>query len=279
VLARLQDGMLHLTRDEPVVVVGGGATLDVGGFAAATARRGLPWVAVPTTVVGVADAAVGGKVAVNVPAGKNLLGTFHPPALVLADVHYLRTLSERDRVAGLAEVYKAGRVGDPRLLTLLRRGAPGGSEVWAEALLRSVSVKTRLVERDERDRGERRALNYGHTVGHALETLLGNRRMRHGEAVAIGMGVAARIAVARGLFSPEEARRQEEDLRRLGLPTAMPRGLSPRRILRTLSLDKKRVAGPRHAFVLPTGVTGVTVVEDVSDREVLVALTAPPAVR
>jgi 3-dehydroquinate synthase len=275
VLARLQDRMLDLTRDDPVVAVGGGATLDVVGFAAATVRRGLPWIAVPTTVVAMADAAVGGKVAVNHPRGKNLLGGFHPPRLVLADVDFLSTLPDRDRVAGLAEVYKCGRVGDPVLLGTLRAGAPADQDAWIDALRRSVVVKARLVEVDERDVGPRRALNYGHTTGHPLETLLGNDRMRHGEAVAIGMGVAARIAVARGLLASGEATRQDEELRGLGLPTEVPPEVEPRDVLAVMDLDKKRRASGGRTFVLPSAPNGVIIAEDVTDDEVLAALRGP----
>lgn len=272
VLARIQDRLLDLRREEPVVAIGGGALLDVAGFAAATVRRGLPWIAVPTTVVGMADASVGGKVAVNHVRGKNLLGTFHPPALVLADVDYLTTLGDRDCVAGLAEVYKAGRIGDSDLLEALRRGVPDSPSAWVEILARSVAVKARLVEADERDRGARRALNYGHTVGHALERLLGPEVMRHGEAIAIGMGVAARIARARGMVDDAEGERQNDDLKRLGLPTAPSARLDVEGLLDALALDKKRRPGIEHTFVLPCPGTGVTVVEDVGEEEITRAL-------
>ena len=272
VLEDLQDRLLDLRRHEPVVVVGGGAALDVGGFAAATVRRGLPWIAVPTSVVGMADAAVGGKVAVNHPRGKNLLGAFHPPTLVFADVEYLTTLPERERVAGLAEAYKAGRVGDTSLVTLLRKGPPGDEATWTEAIRKAVAVKARIVERDFRDNGIRRELNYGHTVGHALETILGNDAMRHGEAVAIGMGVAARIASARKMCGPAFVTRQESDLKRLGLPVAVPAGVSRDRVLEVLGMDKKREPGAAHTFVLPIGASGVRIFDDVTDEEIRSAL-------
>jgi 3-dehydroquinate synthase len=271
VLEGLQDRLLDLRRHEPVVAVGGGAVLDVAGFAAATVRRGLPWVALPTTTLAMADAAVGGKVAVNHPRGKNLLGAFHPPVLVLADPDYLRTLPARDRVAGLAEAYKAGRVGDGALLALLRRGPPRDEAAWTEAIRRAVAVKARLVETDERDAGARRLLNYGHTVGHALETALGNEALRHGEAVAIGMGVAARIAAGRGLATAAFAAAQAEDLARLGLPVAVPRAAPADRVLEVLGMDKKRGPGARHTFVLPVGEV-VRVFDDVTEDEVRRAL-------
>jgi 3-dehydroquinate synthetase len=273
VLAHLQDRWIDLRRDEPVVVMGGGAALDVGGLAAATVRRGLPWIGVPTTVVGMADASVGGKTAVNHPRGKNLLGTFHAPSLVLIDVALLGTLPARERIAGLAEVYKCARVGDGDLLRLLRAGPPADEAAWVECIRRAVAVKARLVEADERDLGARRLLNYGHTVGHALETLLGNEALRHGEAVAVGMQVAARIANARGLLTADAVSRQAEDLRGLGLDPALPAGAGAPAILGQVGADKKRTAGAVHTFVLPTDdEAGVRVVEDVTDAEIRAAL-------
>lgn len=268
VLAQLQDRWIGLRRDEPVVVIGGGAALDVGGFAAATVRRGLPWIAVATTVVAMADAAVGGKTAVNHAEGKNLLGTFHPPVEVVSDVDLLATLPARERRAGLAEVYKCGRIGDADLLTALRTGAPSTAAVWSDVLHRAVALKARLVEADERDGGVRRKLNYGHTVGHALERVLGNDRLRHGEAVAVGMDAAARLAVARGSMSPAERATQREDLSRLGLDPAMPAGTETQAVCRVMGLDKKRPAGTGHVFVLPVGSLGVEIVEDVTDLEI-----------
>ena len=272
VLAEMKDALLALRRDEPVVVIGGGAVLDAAGFAAATVRRGLTWVAVPTTVVGLADASVGGKVAINHVRGKNLLGTFHPPALVVGDVAYLDTLAVRDRVAGLAELYKAGVIADAELLEELRAGTPDTAERWILAVARSIRVKARLVEADERDLGGRRVLNYGHTIGHALERIHGNERMRHGEAVAIGMGVAARLGALRGLVDEAFVERQHEDLERLGLPVDLPEDLTAAASLDAISLDKKRRPGRAHVFVLPRGEGGVEVVEDVLDAEIIDAL-------
>jgi 3-dehydroquinate synthase len=216
-----------------------------------------------------ADASVGGKVAVNHPRGKNLLGTFHPPVLVIADVDYLATLPARDRAAGLAEIYKAGRVGAPDLLDLLRAGPPEAPGAWASVFALAVGVKARIVEEDERDEGARRALNYGHTVGHALERLLGPDAIRHGEAVALGMGVAARVARA---LDRRACERQAEDLDRLGLPTELPGRIDVDGLLDAMSLDKKRRPGEGHTFVLPTGDVGVTVVEDLTEREIRRAL-------
>ncbi len=269
VLGELQDRLLDLRRSEPVVVMGGGAAQDVGGFAAATVRRGVPWVAVATTVVAMADAAVGGKTAVNHPRGKNLLGTFHEPSLVLSDVDYLDTLDARDRTAGLAEVYKCGRIADEALLDRLERGAPEPSDAWIDVLQRAVAVKQALVAQDLRDHGPRRLLNYGHTIGHALERVLGNEAVRHGEAVAIGMHAAAGIAEARGLF--DERAEQARTLQALGLPTEKP-GIRPDALFDAMALDKKRTPGTTHTFVLPTGRTGAAVFEDVTEHEIRAVL-------
>ena len=273
--ARLEDEILSagLTRDDAVVAVGGGAALDVAGYAAATARRGIPWVAVPTSVVAQCDAAVGGKTAVNHAFGKNLLGTFHPPALVVADVTTLSTLPARDRIAGLAEMYKAGVVGDARLLRMLSaRGATDDDAWWVDAVARSIAVKARLVEADERDEGVRRLLNFGHTVGHALETVIGPRGMRHGEAVAIGMGVAAEVARGRGYLGEAAVLQQDEALTRLGLPVRIPSRASLDRVVEVMGADKKRRAGTLHTMVLPRRRSGLVVCEDVSTAEIQAAL-------
>lgn len=272
VLAATEDALLDLAREEPVVVVGGGAALDVGGLAAALAHRGHPWIALPTTVLAMADASVGGKVAINHPRGKNLLGTFHPPSVVLADLDLLATLPARERAAGLAEVWKAGVVGAPELAASLAGGPPADVAALAHAIHRAVAVKARLVEQDERDLGRRRALNYGHTVGHALERLgLG---LLHGEAVAVGMGVAARIAAARGLVDAAFVARQEAALEGLGLPVRVPRGAGLEPLLERLARDKKRGPGARHTFVLPRAAGGVLVADDVAEGEVAAALAA-----
>jgi len=274
--ARLEDEVLArgLTRDDVVVALGGGAVLDATGYAAATVRRGLPWVAVPTSVVGIVDACVGGKTAIDHPRGKNLLGAFHPPALVLADVRTLATLPRRDFVAGLAEVWKAGVVGDPALLETLRAGVPPTPSALVDVFARAVRVKIALVEEDERDVGVRRGLNYGHTIGHALETALGPEAMRHGEGVAIGMGVAAELAARRGLVPPAFVARQDVDLAALGLPTRVPGSADGARVRDLVRADKKRRAGATHTMVLPRAGGGVVVVEDVVEAELEAALDA-----
>lgn len=276
-LERLQDALLELRRLEPVLVLGGGAALDVAGFAAATVRRGLPWIACPTTVVAMADAAIGGKVAVNHRRGKNLLGTFHVPERVHVDASWLETLGPRDTAAGLAEIYKAARIDDAVLAERLREGVPADPDAWEAVILRAVGVKARLVSEDLRDHGVRRALNLGHTVGHALERLPGRDPLRHGEAVAVGMVAAAHLASARGLLAPGEVEALSADLERLGLPVAAPPEAGAEAVLELLGADKKRRPGALHTFVLPLAPVGVRIVDDVTDAEIREALQAVAA--
>lgn len=274
--ARIEDAVLDrgLTRDDVIVAVGGGAVLDVAGYAASTVRRGLAWIAVPTSLVAMADASIGGKTGIDHAMGKNLLGTFHPPVRVLADIRTLSTLPARDFTAGLAELYKAGVVGDASILATLRAGVPRADAPLVGLIARALAVKAALVERDLRDGGPRRALNYGHTAGHALETLFGPDAMRHGEAVAIGMGVAAEIARARGGIDAAWVARQDGDLRALGLPTAVPRGADATRLRELMRVDKKRRSGLLHTLVLPRAASGVDVVEDATTGELDAALDA-----
>lgn len=271
VLARVQDALLELRRDEPVVVLGGGAALDVGGFAAATVRRGLPWIAVPSTVVAMADAAIGGKVGINHPRGKNLLGTFHAAERVWVDFELLSTLASRDIHAGCAELYKCGYIGDEQLRATLALGVPGRGVPLVACIERAIRVKARCVEHDMRDHGARRALNFGHTIGHALEALLGPEQLRHGEGVAIGMCVAARLGVARGLLTGPEADRLRQQLVALHLPVEVPAGVERTALLAVLGLDKKRRSGQRHTWVLPRA-QGVEIHEDVTEAEIQRAL-------
>jgi len=230
-----------------VVALGGGVVSDVAGFAAATYARGLRWAALPTTIVGQADAAIGGKVGINLASGKNLVGAFHHPIAVLADTRTLATLPPRAFRAGLAEVVKIGVIARPRILSRLERlakGTPMRRRVPDPAaitpLVRAAAEeKVRLVSLDERDRGPRRALNFGHTVGHALETATGYRRLLHGEAVSIGMVAALRLSVLEAGLHPVDAAEVEALLTRLGLPTRIDRAPGPA-FWSALSRDKKR---------------------------------------
>jgi 3-dehydroquinate synthase len=209
-----------LRRDDAFIAAGGGVSTDLVGFAAAIALRGVTWNAVPTTTAGMSDAAVGGKTGVNLPLGKNLLGAFHPPAAVLVDPSALRTLPERDYRAGLVEACKAAWIGDEELARRLEREA-GAVLAREPAALRAllagaIRVKARVVASDPRDAGARHLLNFGHTLGHALEAAGGFAALRHGEAVAWGIAAALEISVRRAGLPGESARRVRDVLARFG---------------------------------------------------------------
>ena len=252
---RLWDGFLShgLDRGSPVVAVGGGVVGDLAGFAAASFMRGVPVVQVPTTLLAQVDASVGGKVAVNLAQGKNLIGAFHQPRLVLIDPETLRTLPEREYRSGLAEVVKTGAALDAELFATLERGLEPlrrRDPILLETVVAACCAeKARVVEQDEREEtGVRMILNYGHTVGHALEALSGYRRWLHGEAVAIGMAAAGRLAVRLGWTDTGTAERQEALLEGVGLPTRFS-GIAPREVADALRRDKKSRDG-RVPFVL-----------------------------
>ncbi|MGY1672326.1 3-dehydroquinate synthase [Geodermatophilus sp. SYSU D00710] len=210
-------GRLGLTRSDAVVGVGGGAVTDLAGFLAATWVRGVRVVHLPTSVLGMVDAAVGGKTGINTGAGKNLVGAFHPPAGVLADTDVLAGLPEAEFRAGLAEVVKCGFIADAAILDLLEAD-PTGRRDTAELVERSVAVKAEAVGQDLFDTGVREFLNYGHTLGHAVERVE-DFAWRHGEAVAVGLVFAAELGVQAGRLSRAEADRHRELLTAMGLPT------------------------------------------------------------
>jgi 3-dehydroquinate synthetase len=265
-------------RADPVVAVGGGATTDVAGFAAATWLRGVPLVNLPTTLLGMVDAAVGGKTGIDLPAGKNTVGAFHQPLAVVADLDALAGLPPVEVRSGLAEVAKAGLVGDPALAAALAAAAGpaagGDPEALAPLVEAAVRVKAAVVGADEREAAatpdptaSRLILNYGHTLGHALERLAGYRGLRHGEAVALGMVFAARVAEAVGLAAPGLAHGHVELLRALGLPVGGVR-LDPDAVLQAMATDKKHHKGPRLVLLREVG---APVIVPAPDRAVLVA--------
>jgi 3-dehydroquinate synthetase len=270
-------------RADPVVAVGGGATTDVAGFAAATWLRGVPLVNLATTVLGMVDAAVGGKTGVDLEAGKNLVGAFHQPVAVVADLDTLAGLPAAEVRSGLAEVAKAGLAGDPALAEALHRAAgpavAGDPEALAPLVEGAVRVKAAVVGADEQEEAAdgaapgrdapvgRLLLNYGHTLGHALERLAGYRGVRHGEAVALGMVFAARVAEAIGLAGPGLAAGHVELLAALGLPVGGVR-LDPDRVLAAMATDKKQRRGLRLVLLRAPGQPRLVTNPD---REVLVA--------
>jgi 3-dehydroquinate synthase len=258
VVARLYEDFARvpLHRADPVVAVGGGATTDTAGFAAATWLRGVPLVSVPTTVLAMVDAAVGGKTGVDLPAGKNLVGAFHQPAAVLADLDTLAGLPVAERRSGLAEVVKAGLIADPDLAEATAERAvaalAGHPDALAPLIEGAVRIKADVVAADEREGGLRAVLNYGHTLGHALERLAGYTGLRHGEAISLGMVFAARVAEATGLAKAGLADGHVRLLSRLGLPVGGVE-LDPDEVLAAMATDKKVLGGLRLVLLSAPG--------------------------
>lgn len=297
VLAGLYDRAFEagLDRRSAVLALGGGVVGDVAGFLAATYMRGVTYAQLPTTLLAQVDSSVGGKVAVNLPQGKNLVGAFYQPRLVVADLNTLATLPAREWRCGLAEVVKYGVIWDEGLFELLesqvgllaRYAAPRLPEAGSptpglaarsldaetaslleEIVWRCCRIKAEVVARDEREEeGLRMILNFGHTVGHAVEALTGYTAFRHGEAVAIGMAAEGRLAVALGIWPPEELARLERLLSALSLPTRLPPDLSPDAVLEAMHRDKKAV-GRTLTVVLPRRLGEVTLVRGVPEERV-----------
>ena len=263
---------LGATRDACIYALGGGVIGDLAGFAAACWMRGIDVVQLPTTLLAMVDSSVGGKTAVDIPQGKNLVGAFHPPCAVIADTAALRTLPPRELRAGFAEVIKYGAIVDAPFLDWLDADADGllagDDAVLAEAIARSCAHKAAIVERDPFERGERALLNFGHTFGHAIETEQGYGGLNHGEAVAVGMVLAARLSTLLGLADAADGERLRALLARFGLPTALPPDLDPAALVARMRLDKK-AQGSGLRFVLWDGAGKARVVADVAEARVL----------
>ncbi|SMB98625.1 3-dehydroquinate synthase [Thermanaeromonas toyohensis ToBE] len=274
VAAELYDMALEAgwERRCPVLALGGGTIGDLAGFVAATLLRGVPLIQLPTTLLAQVDSSVGGKVAVNHPRGKNLIGAFYQPCLVVADLSTLKSLPKRELCSGLAEVIKYGMIYDALFFTYLEQhleeALAGEEEILERIVLRSCEIKAQIVAQDERERDLRAILNFGHTVGHALEAVTKFHVYRHGEAVAIGMMVATRIALSRGLISPEIIERLEKLLRRASLPVEMP-NVERYTFLEALIRDKKVREG-RVRMVLPVSLGQVEIME-VDTQEIMEA--------
>jgi len=270
---------LGADRATPVVALGGGVITDLAGFAAATFLRGIPWIALPTTLLAQVDASVGGKTGVNLAEGKNLVGAFHHPRVVLADVDTLATLEEREFRSGLSEVAKIALSLDLDLLDLLTTMAVGpGPATPADDLIplvtAGVTQKARIVMEDEREADLRRVLNFGHTAGHAIEAAGGYSGVLHGEAIAVGMVAALTMSVDRGLLKAAERDRALAALSSLGLPMSLadlPGRIDQKRLREYLTRDKKRRNG-HLALVLLKAVGQAVIVEDGEPDEVLAAI-------
>jgi 3-dehydroquinate synthase len=264
-------------RRDAVLALGGGVVGDLAGFVAATVLRGIALIQLPTTLLAMVDSALGGKTGVNHPLGKNLIGAFHQPRLVLSDTGTLATLPPRELRAGWAEVIKHAVIRDAGLFGELedwrleigdwRFDNPNPRSLISNLIRRAAKVKVDVVNADERETGERMLLNYGHTLGHALEALTGYGTLLHGEAVAIGMDLAARIALRMELWGPESVERQRALLQAYGLPTDLPAGVDPARLLELTLRDKKVRAG-RVRWVLPTTIGAAEVHDDVPEEMV-----------
>ncbi len=252
-------------RGDVILALGGGVVGDLAGFVAATVLRGIAVVQLPTTVLAMVDSAIGGKTGVDHAVGKNLVGAFHQPRLVLADTAVLATLPAAERAAGWTEAIKHGVIGDAALFEDLRRHAEKAlaleEPLTGQLILRAAGYKARVVSGDEREQGERILLNYGHTIGHALEAE-SNYTLRHGEAVAIGMMAAGTIALRVGLFSHEALAEQRAALEAFRLPTRIPQGVDLNQILARIGSDKK-VRAKRVRWVLPTRIGAAVVRSDV----------------
>ncbi len=272
-------------RQCTVIGLGGGVVGDIAGFAASVLLRGVRLVQVPTTVVAQVDASVGGKTGVDHRRGKNLIGAFHQPSLVYADIATLGTLPRRELRGGLAEVVKHALIRDPELFRHLEEKLASYAafeatpEEWVGLIATNCRIKAAVVSEDERESGLREILNYGHTAAHAMETLGGFDRYRHGEAVLFGMRVAGALALARDMWTEDDLRRQDSLIDAIA-PTDRPADMDVRELLDLMRSDKK-VRGGVVRFVLPTRIGDVSLVDDISESEIAeawsAAICAPPA--
>ena len=270
--ARLYDFLIsqRFERGSCLVALGGGVIGDLVGFTAATYLRGIPYIQIPTTLAAQVDASIGGKTAVNHPLGKNLIGAFYQPRLVFIDTQVLKTLSRREYTSGLAEVIKYGVIADAAFFKFLEDQMDEilrlEDATLCQVIKRSCEIKAQVVSEDEREQGRRKILNYGHTLGHAVEAVTRYRRYLHGEAVAMGMAFAARLARRLRLCDDETVGRQVRLIEQAGLPTSLP-NFKTTNILRSMKLDKKVRGGAIH-FVLADKI-GHVAVKPVEQREII----------
>ena len=278
VVGRIYEGLIRARADRgsTLVAIGGGVLGDTAGFAAATYLRGIPLVHVPTTLLAQVDSAIGGKVGVNHASGKNLIGAFHPPSLVAVDPELLATLPRREFRAGLYETIKYGVIADRALFDALSHSLTAlfarDTSPLMRVIVESCRIKAHVVGQDEHERGVRRTLNFGHTVGHALEAITKYRRFRHGEAVGYGMLAAAEIGAARGVMPAPDRDALAALIGAMG-PLPAVGDLSAAQALEAIGHDKKIVNGRLH-FVLPKAIGSCEVADDVSTYEIEGALAA-----
>jgi 3-dehydroquinate synthase len=276
-LQHIYDELLEyrLDRSSALIALGGGVIGDITGFAASTYMRGISYVQIPTTLLAQVDSSVGGKTGVNHTLGKNMIGTFWQPRIVWIDTDTLRTLPKRELLAGLAEVIKCGVIRDDNLFAFLEKNRVKildlDSDVLSHVIERSCEIKAEVVSKDEREAGLRAILNFGHTIGHAIETVTGYTRFLHGEAVAIGMHFEARLAQMLGLLDSVHVKRIKTLLDACGLPSQLPSDIPVGELISSMKLDKKAVAGELK-FVLPQKIGKVIMQKGISDKAIRDAL-------
>ncbi len=258
-------------RSSTLMAVGGGVIGDITGFLASVYMRGVPFINIPTTLLAQVDSSVGGKTGVDLPEGKNLVGTFYQPSLVFTDVEFLSTLPDEEFLNGMAEVIKYGIILNEAFFTLLERNISKvllrEPRLMLEIVSRSCTLKRDVVEKDEKESGLRRILNFGHTIGHSIEAA-SNYTIKHGWAVAMGMVAASHIALEKGLIKTNSVYRIERLIKGLGLPVRIPNNFVPEILLEKLTYDKKRVGSTLH-WVLPVEIGRVEIVKEVTHDEVL----------
>jgi 3-dehydroquinate synthase len=268
---------MQASRDVTLIALGGGVVGDLTGFAAACWMRGVRFIQIPTTLLAMVDSSVGGKTAIDLPSGKNLIGAFHQPIAVIADLNTLRTLPAREIYAGLAEIIKYGAAFDIGFFSWLEKNIDAllalDETAMTEAISRSCRHKASVVARDETEQGERMLLNLGHTFGHAIETAQGYGGLLHGEAVAVGMCLAAKLSVLMKRAPKTDTDRLIQLLKRAHLPTTIPDGLDPQALLAHMQLDKKAVSG-RLRLILWKALGRADVVNDVPEDAILSVLSS-----
>ncbi len=269
-----------LSRDDFMIVLGGGVAGDLGGFAAATYMRGIRYIHVPTSLIALTDSSVGGKTAINLPEGKNLVGAFHAPTIVISDITTLKTLAPRHRANGIAEIIKMGVLSDAGLFERLESLRPNLLHIisteLADIVMAACSLKADIVSRDERESGIRAILNLGHTIGHALETRFGCRKLLHGESVGLGLLAACRISELMGLTGSELFMRIQQLFKRFRLPLKIP-FCNESDLVEMMYRDKK-VQNQRMRFILPIGIGNVVIRDDVPVEMILRVLRELQAV-
>lgn len=277
VVERLYDQLFDFSveRTDALVALGGGVVGDLAGFVAATFKRGIKYVQVPTSLLAMVDSSIGGKTGINHPRGKNMIGSFHQPKLVLADTAVLETLPRRELGCGLAETVKHAVIRDGSFFELLEQNSGAIMKLQGELLSEVVAwncrIKAQVVSADEREAGLRRILNFGHTIGHVIETVMADRDFHHGEAVSLGMVAAAGLAVKRGMLTAAQCERIVNLLKVFDLPVVLTGDIPTEQLYRAMQQDKKVEAG-KIVFVLPTAIGACTMVDDLSEAEITAAI-------